>query len=117
MAPPFPIWACAFNHDYLDFGQAEAQFKNILALDKYRLDDIDVYSNILYVNENRLELSKLAHDFLALDKDRPEVCCLVGTYSHDLRIAMAHLGYTQGTITPCGVNLRELSNISNEPPS
>ena len=52
-----------------------------MALDKYRVDEIDVYSNILYVNENRLELSKLAHDFLALDKDRPEVCCLVGTSS------------------------------------
>ncbi|KAI0093061.1 cell division control protein 23 [Irpex rosettiformis] len=71
--------ACVLYHLH-DFGQAEAQFKNILALDKYRVDDIDVYSNILYVNENRLELSKLAHDFLAFDKDRPEVCCLIGNH-------------------------------------
>lgn len=74
----------------IDFSSAEKQFKKILTLDKYRVDDIDVYSNILYVNENRLELSKLAHDFLALDKDRPEVCCLVGRSSRDLLILVAH---------------------------
>lgn len=65
-----------------EFGQAEAQFERILALDPYRIDDIDVFSNILYVTDNRLKLSKLAHEFLALDKDRPEICCLVGTSFH-----------------------------------
>lgn len=62
----------------LDFPAAEQQFEKILKIDPCRIDDIDVYSNILYVTENRLTLSRLAHDFLALDKDRPEVCCLVG---------------------------------------
>ena len=61
-----------------DFGQAENQFERILAIDQYRVDDIDIFSNILYVTENKLKLSRLAHEFLALDKDRPEVCCLVG---------------------------------------
>jgi anaphase-promoting complex subunit 8 len=32
----------------------------------------------LYVTDNRIKLSKLAHEFLEIDKDRPEVCCLVG---------------------------------------
>jgi anaphase-promoting complex subunit 8 len=63
----------------LDFPAAEQQFEKILKIDPCRIDDIDVYSNILYVTENHLTLSRLAHDFLALDKDRPEVCCLVGT--------------------------------------
>ena len=62
------------------FGPAEEQFERILALDPHRIDDIDVFSNILYVTENRLKLSKLAHEFLDLDKDRPEVCCLVGRF-------------------------------------
>ncbi|KAG9316570.1 hypothetical protein JVU11DRAFT_2623 [Chiua virens] len=56
------------------------QFEKILAVAPYRVDDIDVYSNILYVTENRLKLSRLAHEFLELDKDRPEVCCLVGNH-------------------------------------
>ncbi|KAG1742828.1 hypothetical protein EDB19DRAFT_1700586 [Suillus lakei] len=67
-----------------DFGQAEKQFEKILAIAPHRIDDIDVYSNILYVTDNRLKLSRLAHEFLELDKDRPEVCCLVGNH-HSLR--------------------------------
>ncbi|KAF5377358.1 hypothetical protein D9757_007989 [Collybiopsis confluens] len=63
-----------------DFASAEAQFDRILQLDPYRIDDIDVLSNILYVTNNRLKLTRLANDFLALDKDRPEVCCLVGNH-------------------------------------
>jgi hypothetical protein len=62
----------------LEFGQAEQQFEKILTQDPYRIDDIDIYSNILYVTDNKLKLSRLAHEFLALDKDRPEICCLVG---------------------------------------
>lgn len=69
-----------------DFGRAETQFERILALDPYHVDDIDIFSNILYVTENRLRLSRLAHEFLALDKDRPEVCCLVGTLLFGFRL-------------------------------
>ncbi|KAF8630657.1 hypothetical protein AX15_002807 [Amanita polypyramis BW_CC] len=81
---PDSLWvmslrACVLYHLH-DFGQAEVQFERILALDPYRIDDVDVFSNILYVTDNRLKLSKLAHEFLALDKDRPEVCCLVGNH-------------------------------------
>lgn len=75
---------------FQDFGQAEAQFEKILALDPYRIDDIDVFSNILYVTDNRLKLSRLAHEFLALDKDRPEVCCLVGELPNRW-ICLAHV--------------------------
>ncbi len=80
LSPIFVMGRRPPNRNFpIDFGQAEVQFKKIRTIDPYRIDDIDVYSNILYVSENRLELSKLAHDFLALDKDRPEICALVGT--------------------------------------
>ncbi|KAJ6586986.1 hypothetical protein DFH09DRAFT_1142190 [Mycena vulgaris] len=79
---PGSLWvmslrACAQYHSH-DFKQAQAQFERILAIDPYRIEDIDIYSNILYVTDNRLKLSRLANDFLTLDRDRPEVCCLVG---------------------------------------
>lgn len=82
---PNSLWvmslrACVLYHLH-DFGQAEVQFEKILQLDPYRIDDIDVFSNILYVTDNKLKLSRLAHEFLTLDKDRPEVCCLVGSQS------------------------------------
>ncbi|KIM75485.1 hypothetical protein PILCRDRAFT_98910 [Piloderma croceum F 1598] len=81
---PKSLWvmslrACVLYHLH-DFGQAEVQFEKILKLDPYRIDDIDVFSNILYVTDNKQKLSRLAHEFLALDKDRPEVCCLVGNH-------------------------------------
>ncbi|KAJ7497357.1 hypothetical protein FB451DRAFT_1211148 [Mycena latifolia] len=79
---PGSLWvmslrACALYHSH-DFKQAQAQFERILAIDPYRIEDIDIYSNILYVTDDRLKLSRLANDFLTLDRDRPEVCCLVG---------------------------------------
>ncbi|KLO15382.1 TPR-like protein [Schizopora paradoxa] len=81
---PNSLWimsmrACTLYHLH-DFSNAEIQFDKILELDPYRIDDIDIFSNILYVAENRSKLSKLAHHFLAIDKDRPEVCCLVGNH-------------------------------------
>ncbi|KII92586.1 hypothetical protein PLICRDRAFT_695920 [Plicaturopsis crispa FD-325 SS-3] len=81
---PGSLWimslrACSLYHLH-DYTPAVSQFEKVLAKDPYRIDDIDVFSNILYVTENRLRLSKLAHEFLALDKDRPEVCCLVGNH-------------------------------------
>ena len=68
-----------------DFSQAEAQFERILSIDPEHIDDIDVYSNILYVTDSRLKLSKLAHEFLALDKDRPEICCLIGMFTGSVK--------------------------------
>ncbi|KAF7321607.1 Chloride channel protein [Mycena kentingensis (nom. inval.)] len=61
-----------------DFRQAQAQFEEILSIDPNRVEDIDVFSDILYVTDERLKLSKVANDFLILDRERPEVCCLVG---------------------------------------
>ena len=66
------------NLPQTEWARAEAQFDRILVIDPYRVDDIDVYSNILYVTDNRTKLSKLAHHFLQVDKDRPEICGLVG---------------------------------------
>ena len=66
------------THFRIDFSRAEAQFDKIIAMDPYRLNDIDTLSNILYVAENRTKLSKLTHHYLSVDKDRPEVCCMVG---------------------------------------
>ncbi|KAF8973218.1 hypothetical protein BDZ97DRAFT_1936102 [Flammula alnicola] len=81
---PNSLWimglrACVLYHSH-DYRQAELQFEKILSLDPNHIDDIDIYSNILYVQDSRLTLSKLAHEFLALDKDRPEVCCLIGNH-------------------------------------
>ena len=74
----FFISLILINLPQTEWARAEAQFDRILVIDPYRVDDIDVYSNILYVTDNRTKLSKLAHHFLQVDKDRPEICGLVG---------------------------------------
>jgi len=47
---------------------------------RYSLDHKDVYSNILFVKQDRVGLSHLAHESVVLDKYRPETCCIIGNY-------------------------------------
>ena len=83
MLPPFST----------DFTAAEAEFRKILAIDPYRVDDIDILSNILYVTENNTALSKLAHDYLAVEKDRPEICCIIGKLLGTMSTSIAKFAY------------------------
>ena len=63
-----------------DFDQARDCFEALRERDPFRLDDLDVYSNVLYVQEARAELSRLAHAATRCEKYRPETCCVVGNY-------------------------------------
>ncbi|KAH9935486.1 TPR-like protein [Fomitopsis serialis] len=81
---PRSLWIMSLRAGVLyhmhDFNQAATQFQKIFAVDPYRIDDIDIYSNILYVTEDQSALSTVAHEFTIIDKDRPEICCLIGNY-------------------------------------
>ena len=57
-----------------------------------RLENMETYSNILYVKEKKAELSFLAHRATSIDKYRPgnvlsiifpiflETCCIIGNF-------------------------------------
>ncbi|KAL1512944.1 hypothetical protein ABEB36_002443 [Hypothenemus hampei] len=60
--------------------EAIEMFKKILEFDPYRLDNLDIYSNLLYVLENKTELADLAHKVVNIDKYRVETCCVIGNY-------------------------------------
>lgn len=45
-----------------------------------RLDNVDTFSNVLFVCEDSVELAYLAHRCIRLDKYRPETCCVVGNF-------------------------------------
>jgi len=62
----------------VEFDEAEEMFDQIVADDPYRLDDLDVYSNILYVMEKSSKLAYLAQLATSTDKFRVETCCIVG---------------------------------------
>lgn len=64
----------------LDYFQAEALFDEILVSDPMRLDDLDTYSNMLYVMEKKSKLSFLAQFASQIDRFRSETCCIVANY-------------------------------------
>lgn len=61
-----------------DFDRAEKAFDAVRKLDPFRLDEIEIYSNMLYVMNKKAKLGKMAHEYAQIDKNRAEVCCLIG---------------------------------------
>uniref|UniRef100_A0A7S4C3A3 Cdc23 domain-containing protein n=1 Tax=Chrysotila carterae TaxID=13221 RepID=A0A7S4C3A3_CHRCT len=68
------------RYNLRDFDEAQSLYESIRLDDPYRLDHVDTYSNILYVKEQKRALSSLAHACVAVDKYRPEACCVIGNY-------------------------------------
>lgn len=68
------------SYNELDYSTAENIFDDILKSDPMRLDEMDIYSNILYVMENKSKLSYLAHYASEVDSLRPETCCIIANY-------------------------------------
>ncbi|KAF1962488.1 TPR-like protein [Byssothecium circinans] len=63
-----------------EFEEAEGIFSQILISEPHRLDNLDNYSNILYVMGLRPKLAFLAQLASNTDKFRPETCCVIGNY-------------------------------------
>eukprot|EP00049_Salpingoeca_infusionum_P009176 m.152387 g.152387 ORF g.152387 m.152387 type:complete len:144 (+) comp14260_c0_seq7:428-859(+) len=63
-----------------DLERTQETFEALAVVDPYRLNHVDVYSNVLYVLDKTAELSHLAHHVCKVDAYRPESCCVVGNY-------------------------------------
>ncbi|XP_043288679.1 cell division cycle protein 23 homolog isoform X1 [Venturia canescens] len=63
-----------------DVDNAIEIFKRIIKDDPFCLDNMDTYSNLLYVKELKVELAHLAHKATQIDKYRLQTCCIVGNY-------------------------------------
>ncbi|KAJ2159735.1 anaphase-promoting complex component apc8 [Coemansia sp. RSA 552] len=68
------------HYNVREYSEARQAFRALQQLDPFRLDLSDTYSNILYVMEDRAQLSMLAHRCAALDRFRPETCVVIGNY-------------------------------------
>ena len=68
------------HYNMRHFDEAQDLFEDLAEKYPHRLDCMDTYSNILYVKENRAELSRLAHRSVRNNKYRPETCCIIGNY-------------------------------------
>eukprot|EP00049_Salpingoeca_infusionum_P009177 m.152402 g.152402 ORF g.152402 m.152402 type:complete len:378 (+) comp14260_c0_seq8:74-1207(+) len=82
-----------------DLERTQETFEALAVVDPYRLNHVDVYSNVLYVLDKTAELSHLAHHVCKVDAYRPESCCVVGmlnlfqfaTMSIAIMIVLSHL--------------------------
>ncbi|KAK8792881.1 hypothetical protein WA158_005045 [Blastocystis sp. Blastoise] len=63
-----------------DFDEASSVFHQILLLDPYRLEYLDIYSNILYIQNNIKDFSILVHQAEQINKYAPETCIILGNY-------------------------------------
>lgn len=68
------------SYNYMDYINAEGIFDDIVTYDPYRLENLDIYSNILYVMQKHSKLTYLAQFVSQLDKFRPETNCIVANY-------------------------------------
>nr|KAG5700933.1 hypothetical protein BaRGS_034218 [Batillaria attramentaria] len=67
-------------HNMRDVDQAVAAFSELEKMDPYRLETMDIYSDLLYVKEMRAELAHLAHRCCDINKYRVETCCVIANY-------------------------------------
>merc|ERR1711916_367591 len=65
------------HYSMRNYDHAQVIFEGVRERDPYRLENLDTYSNILYVKENKSELSHLVSK---VNKFAPETCCIIGNY-------------------------------------
>jgi anaphase-promoting complex subunit 8 len=63
-----------------DHDMATQIFDTLLSTHPHRLDGMEIYSNLLYVLNNRPKLATLAATASETDKFRPETNCILGNY-------------------------------------
>jgi anaphase-promoting complex subunit 8 len=63
-----------------DFEYSLEFFNHLIEIDPFRYENMDTYSNILYIKEKKGELANLAFRCFANNKYTPETCCAIGNY-------------------------------------
>lgn len=61
-----------------ELDKAIESFRQLQTADPYRMDNLDTYSNLLYVKDMKTELATLAHHAVSIDKYKVETCCVIG---------------------------------------
>ncbi|XP_016160704.1 PREDICTED: cell division cycle protein 23 homolog isoform X2 [Ficedula albicollis] len=68
-------------HNIRDIDKALSIFSELRKQDPYRIENMDTFSNLLYVRSMKPELSYLAHNLCEIDKYRVETCCVIGAWT------------------------------------
>ena len=65
-------------YEQASYAEAEKYFARIKAIAPSRLEDMEVYSTILWHLRNEIDLAFLAHEIIDIDRDSPQAWCAVG---------------------------------------
>lgn len=61
-----------------EYAEAEKCFTRLKAIAPARLDDMEVYSTILWHTKNEIELAFLSHEIADVDRGSPQAWCAIG---------------------------------------
>ncbi|ORY98781.1 anaphase promoting complex subunit 8 [Syncephalastrum racemosum] len=76
-------------NEIMENTKAETLFQELHTENPYRLEDMDVYSNLLYLQDSREKLAVLAHQCVQVEKYRPETCVVIANY-YSIKREFAH---------------------------
>jgi anaphase-promoting complex subunit 8 len=68
------------HHNLRNADPALELFEQVREEDPFRLESMDIYSNVLYIKDDRASLRYLAHHANLIDKYSPQTCCIVGNF-------------------------------------
>ncbi|KAI9007949.1 hypothetical protein CLU79DRAFT_878242 [Phycomyces nitens] len=68
------------NRPCLEYKQASDLFQDIQEKHPYRIEGLELYSNMLFLESNAEKLSLLADQCMRVDKYRTETCCVIANY-------------------------------------
>ncbi len=81
---PLPLKTKFLLYTATEWDVSEEIFEELERRDEHRLENMEYYSNILYVKENTSKLSLLAHKAHTTDKYREETCCIIGHHHFNI---------------------------------
>lgn len=81
--PKLPLLQTQMARIYNSEGHYDAAtsiFERVLKQDPFRMEDLDTFSNLLFVTDQRSKLAYLAQHVSTSDKYRTESCCIIANY-------------------------------------
>ena len=66
------------NFELVKYEDAAHNFKEARRIDRYRLEDLEIYSTVLWHMKKETDLMYLAHELMGMDRLAPQAWCVLG---------------------------------------
>ena len=81
--PKFPsiiALEATLHYHHRNFDKSADLFSQLRKIDPYRIESLELYSNLLYVKDDLLTLAELSNSLSSIDKFRPETLSVLGNF-------------------------------------